>query len=73
LTSTKQPEIRTISSAGDLDLYRLRDFRKTLQRAIGLHDRKRVVEFLTQMVPEYIPAPEHLENTAATGASRKTQ
>lgn len=73
LTSTKQPEIRTISSAGDLDLYRLRNFRKTLQRAIGLHDRKRVVEFLTQMVPEYIPAPEHLENTAATGASRKTQ
>ncbi len=73
LIATKNPEIRSISSPGDSDLYRLRDFRETLHRAIRLHDHKRVVEFLNLMVPEYLPAPEHLEKTADAGASHKTQ
>jgi len=68
LAPTAHPRVRSLVSSEDVDATQFEASLNELQNAVNARDAKRSMQLLKEMVPEYNPVPQSLEQATPAQA-----
>ena len=70
---TSNPRISSVVSTEQVDTAQIRFFLEDLQRAVTARDSVRLIQLIKELIPDYTPSPQLLEESALSTLGRQDQ